>query len=46
MDYINKIKQFNRELENESDETTIMKINGNQTPTETSTAEELTSIKS
>ena len=33
MDYINKIKQFNKEIDNESDETTIMKINGNQTPT-------------
>ena len=33
MDYINKIKQFDKEIDNESDETTIMKINGNQTPT-------------
>ena len=32
MDYINKIKQF-KEIDNESDETTFMKINGNQTPT-------------
>ena len=33
MDYINKIKQFNKEIDHESDETTIMKIKGNQTPT-------------
>ena len=26
MDYINKIKQFNKEIDNESDETTIIKI--------------------